>query len=100
MRRGDFVEVLVARDGSNAFAAARRGPAVHVQRRGDHRLHPVALSLQWRPLCSGADRAETGLFSRVSSRRRFVEGQMDRVKCIPHMKLRVHIFYIYYFTLH
>lgn len=74
VRCGELVQVLAARDGSDALAAARRGPTVHVHRRGNRRLHPVALSLRRRPLRSGADRAETGLFSRVSSRHRFVEG--------------------------
>jgi len=48
--------------------------------------------LRRRPLRSGADRAETGLFSRVSSRRRF-KGQMktrsDETR-FSHMKSCVH----------
>lgn len=88
MRRGELVQVLAARDGSDALAAARREPAVHVHRRGNRRLHPITLSLRRRPLRSGADRAETGLFSRVSSRRRFVEGQTDWRKRVSHTKSR------------
>lgn len=82
VRRGELVEVLAARDGGDALAAARRGPAVHVHRRGDRRLHPVALSPRRRPLRSGADRAETGLFSRVSSLR-----QTDRTKRVSHSRI-------------
>jgi len=97
MRRGELVKILAARDGSDALAAAGRGPATHVHRRRDRRLYPVALSLRRRPLRSGADRAETGLFSRVSSRRRF-EGQTDRMKrasrirnhvCTPHKIFKI-----------
>lgn len=69
MRRGKLVEVLVARDGGDAVVAARPGPAVHVHGRGHRRLHRGELSQRRRPLRSGADRAETGLFSRVSLRR-------------------------------
>lgn len=78
MRCGELVEVFAARDGGDALAAARRGPAVHIQRRGDRRLHPIALSSRRRPLRSGADRAETGLFSRVSSRPRRFRRRSDR----------------------
>lgn len=90
MRRGELVEILATRNGGDALAAARRGPVIHVHRRGDRRLHPVALSPRWRSLFSSADRVETGLFSRVSSRRRFVEGQINWMKkCVSHAQNRV-----------
>lgn len=81
------MEVFAARDGGDARVATRSGPVVHVHRRGHRRLHPLQLSQRRRPLRSGADRAETGLFSRVSSlavrcgRWSEVEGQPKR-RCV------------------
>lgn len=77
MRRGEFIEVLAARDGGDALVATRRGSVVHVQRRGYRRLHPGELSQRRRPLRSGADRAETGLFSRVSFRRDLTSSKVE-----------------------
>lgn len=65
----EFSEILAARFRGDALVTTRREPAVHFQRRWHRRLHPGELSPRWRPLCPGADRAETGLFSRVSFRR-------------------------------